>query len=205
MTRTATITRRCFVAIALPDDVSKGLARAQSRLKRTGIRNIKWMRPENIHLTLAFLGNIPLDRIRDAAGAVDAAVLGHTPFEAEATQLGCFGKRGAPRVIWSGIEAGRQELISLQASLAKALRLNGFELEKRDYSPHLTLARIRVPRRNAELVDHLEHDSHRDFGIIPVKTLLLMESILHPEGPEYVILHAADLQHAASSSCELAE
>jgi len=194
MTRIATITRRCFVAIALPEEVLKSLARAQSRLKRTGIRNVKWMRPENIHLTLAFLGNIPLPRVHDAAGAVDAAVLGHSPFEAEAIRLGHFGKRGAPRVIWTGIQAGRNELIALQASLSDALRRNGFDLEERAFSPHLTIARVRVPKRNPQLIHHLQTDNHQEFGRFPVTQLLLMESILHPERPEYTVLHAAPLQ-----------
>jgi 2'-5' RNA ligase len=199
MTNPPTITRRCFIAVALPEQVQKNLARAQSRLNRMGIRKVKWMSPKAIHLTLAFLGNILIDRVHDAAAAVDTAVLSHAPFEAEATQLGYFGKRGAPRVIWTGIAAGRDELISLQASLADSLTLKGFELEERAFSPHLTIARIKIPKRSPELVDHLENDAHQKFGTIPVTRVHLIESILHPEGPEYVVLHTSDLRRAKSS------
>ena len=197
--RKATITRRCFIAITVPESVRTQIQRAQSRMKRGGFK-ASYVRPANIHLTLAFLGDVLLDRIHNAAGAVDAGVLGHAPFSLEAAQLGYFGKRGSPRAIWSHIEGDVDRLRALQADLTEALILNAFPLDGRKFMPHLTMARIRTPKRNVPLVDHLKNDAHQKFGTIPVTQLLLIESILHPEGPEYVVLHASDLRRAESSS-----
>ncbi len=192
MTKPATITRRCFIAIGIPDDVQKQLKRAQIRLKQAQFK-LSYVHPENMHLTLAFLGDVLTSRIQDAAGAVGTAVLGSGPFQLEAHQLGYFGKRGSPRAIWSQIDGDLDQLIDLQKRLTDALVQNGFPLEGRKFRPHLTLARIRRPKRNLPLVDHLENDKHQYFGEIPVNELLLIESILHPDGPEYHILHTADL------------
>jgi len=153
-----------------------------------------YVRPANIHLTLAFLGDVLMSRIHDAAGALDTAVLEHAPFDVEAAQLGYFGKRGSPRAIWSNIVGDLDRLTALQASLTEALMFNEFPVESRQFKPHLTIARIRKPKRDLPLVGHLEQDTHQHFGVIPVQKLLLIESTLHPEGPEYNILHAARLR-----------
>ena len=188
----ATITRRCFIAIALPNEVKQSLARAQSRLRHADFK-VSFVPPANMHLTLSFLGDVLLSRIHDVAGAVDTAVLGHAPFAVKAAQLGYFGKRGSPRAIWSHISHDSEALIALQTSLAKALSLNGFPTEDRRFRPHLTIARIRIPKRNLPLVEHLEHDAHQEFGMIPVTHLHLIQSILQPTGVEYAILHTAPL------------
>ena len=193
MTRKATITRRCFIAIEVPEAVKKSLSRAQARLKQTDLR-ASYVRSANIHLTLAFLGDVLMSRIHDAAGALETAVLGHRPFDVEASQLGYFGKRGSPRAIWSHIGGNEDALRALQANLKEKLIESGFPMEQRRFTPHLTIARIRIPKRNLQLVDHLENDTHQKFGLIEVRELLLLESTLLPEGPEYHILHAATLR-----------
>ncbi len=190
--RKATITRRCFVAIAIPDEVRAQLKRAQSRLKRLNIR-ARWIPEENIHLTLAFLGDVPLDRIHYAAGAIDAACADHAPFTTEATQLGYFGRRGRPRTIWSGVASGAEAITAIQSSIAEALTWNGFDLEQRPFTPHITIARIKLPKRKPDLVSHIEHDAHQCFGAIPVTQVLLMQSVLHATGPEHIMLHASRL------------
>ena len=191
--RQATITRRCFIAIALPNELKQSLARAQSRLRHADFK-VSFVPPANMHLTLSFLGDVLLSRIHDVAGAVDTAVLGHPPFALDAAQLGYFGKRGSPRAIWSHVGNGTDALITLQASLSEALTLNGFPMEEHRFRPHLTIARIRIPKRNLQLVEHLEHDAHQGFGTIPVTHLHLIQSILRPAGVEYAILHSAPLR-----------
>lgn len=162
-------------------------------MKRAGFK-ASYVQPVNIHLTLAFLGDVLIDRIHDAAGAVDTAVLGHQSFCVEAAKLGYFGKRGSPRAIWSHLEGEEDLLRALQTDLTEALILNDFPVEGRRFMPHLTIARIRTPKRNLPLVDHLENDDHQEFGAIPVTEALLIQSILHPTGPEYCVLHASPLQ-----------
>ncbi len=102
-TRTATITRRCFVAIALPNEVQQSLARAQTRLKRTGLK-AKWVPPENIHLTLAFLGDVLLDRIKrrglEFEQDMDSAYLRELA-EIEVAEPSKAIKRIAKKVNWS--------------------------------------------------------------------------------------------------------
>ena len=137
---------RCFIAIELDEAVRKELDRLQNRLQRrlnSLDTSIKWVRPENIHLTLKFLGDVQDDVIADICSAVSMAVAGVVPFDFELANCGCFPPGGSARVLWTGITDGSKELQSLQTAVENHLEMLDFPPEGRKFTPHLTLARIK--------------------------------------------------------------
>lgn len=139
---------RLFIAVDLSDDARQAMAVEQKRmaaaLGEAGAL-MKWVRPEQAHVTLVFLGDTDeggVPSIVEAVGRdVDAA-----PFDMHLCGAGVFPPRGAPRALWIGVSAGGPALIGLQRELALRLANLGLEIEARDFHPHLTLARWRSSR-----------------------------------------------------------
>jgi 2'-5' RNA ligase len=135
---------RTFLALELPDTVRNILRRRIERLTRM-IPEVRWVDPEGLHVTLAFLGELDDEKL-DAATQAAATVAGvHAPFSLRLAGLGTFGSAHAPRVIWVGLAGEKAHLLSLQAAVADDLAARGFPREERPFSPHLTLARIKRP------------------------------------------------------------
>jgi 2'-5' RNA ligase len=189
---------RLFVAVEISDEVRRSLAAAQSRLRRTPAR-VGWVAPENIHLTLAFLGDVGADRIASLAAALDGVGREFAPFGYTVAGLGCFGSRRAPRVLWAGVSHGAEDLVRLQAQTAVALRALDVRLEDRPFSPHLTIGRVRSSRGAERLGPLLEAGAGEVFGTVDVARLLLMRSELRPQGPVYTVTHEASF--AAVPAC----
>src|ERR687894_2751667 len=132
---------RAFVAVFPPSEVRRE-ALAWARRWSSDDR-VRWTRPENVHLTLKFLGDVraeSLDGIRVALGEVCAE---HAPFDAVLAELGAFPSARLAKILWVGVGAGSERLRSLAADVDDALASLGFEREKRPYVPHLTLGRMR--------------------------------------------------------------
>ena len=114
----------------------------QRELKGRGLHNLRWVRPEGIHLTLKFLGETPPDKVPAIEEALAAACQGVPAFAFTVGRLGTFGDRRGPRVIWVDVGGEREAMARLQERVEQRLEGLGFPREKRAFSPHLTLARV---------------------------------------------------------------
>jgi 2'-5' RNA ligase len=174
---------RLFVAIELPDDLRVRLSEMQRALGCESLP-VRWVRPEGIHLTLKFLGEVPQDSIDAIGSALARAAMHHAPFRLEGRGIGTFPERGRPRVIWVGLLGDVERIVALARSVEEALAPLGFPPEARRFSPHLTLGRFRgSPHADWRLL--LERSSGAPFGSFGVDGFSLFESRLKPEGAEY--------------------
>jgi len=189
---------RSFVAIELPEEAKKGLARLRRELERDEHRFVKWVDPGGIHLTLKFLGNVPSKRAAEITEAVAKAMQGVSPFHLEIHGMGAFPSLKQPRVLWVGIEGEVDKLTRLQQSIDCALAALGFAKEERPFVPHLTLARVREGASPAdrkgfgELVGAaIFEEKYR----IEVEAVRLMRSQLTPAGAIYSCISMVGLGH----------
>ena len=176
---------RLFLAIELPGEVRKAVGALQPRLaaRASGWR---WARPDGIHLTLRFLGEV--DDAADAGlrGTWRGIVASAPPFAVAVGGLGAFPPRGRPRILWVGVreEPDRGQLASLASDLETAARRAGFPPEPRAFRPHLTIARARSD--GAVVLPDLHDEGCA--GRIAVNEVVLFESHLEPQGARYVAL-----------------
>jgi len=185
---------RLFIAADLPDAVREAIAREQkgmaAAIGRSG-SSLRWVKPEHAHLTLVFIGNVEDARVPavvDAVGReIDAA-----PFDVVFQGPGVFPPRGAPRVLWIGVDAGARELIALEQTLASRVTALGLPLEDRAFHPHLTLARWRESRP-ADRARALDSAPRGIVARARVDGATLYQSRLSPSGPSYTALARATL------------
>jgi len=188
---------RSFIAIELPQNVKHGLAKLISELEKTEHPFVKWANPEGIHLTLKFLGNIPLKQVDEISKAIEKAARGILPFHLEVSGLGAFPNLKQPRVLWVGIKGEIDNLLSFQQNIDSALAPLGFVAEKRPFTPHLTLARLREGASLAErkgFANLVLSTSFESSYPLDVETISFMRSQLTPEGAIYTRLFAVKLQ-----------
>jgi RNA 2',3'-cyclic 3'-phosphodiesterase len=182
---------RAFIAIDLDPEI-KGSLHSLVRDLRATRADIRWVSDEGMHLTLKFLG--PIDETQ-ALGVKeilkDAAALHHA-FPLRLEGAGAFPDETRPRVLWVGF-AAEPELLALQTDLDTALEARGFERERRAFTPHLTLGRVKGPERVAKAMTELLKRREETFGAMTVRKVTLFESLLHPEGAEYRIVFEAAL------------
>jgi len=183
---------RLFVALDLPLDVRERLAAVQDRLRRTHA-DVSWVRVENLHITLKFLGETEekrLDQIRDVLAEVARAC---APFPLQVTGVGSFGGR-TPRVVWAGVSEGADHLTRLAGQVESALARVGFPKEKRSFSAHLTLGRVRSPKNAEALLAALHEFRAEKFGTLAATEFQLMQSELRPTGSVYTMLERFPLK-----------
>lgn len=145
----------------------------------------RWVLPEKLHLTLAFLGPVPDERLAVVVRAVEQGARGHAPFTLRVRGAGTFGGRARARVLWAGIDA--PGLVELQAAIDGRLREAGFELEERPFKPHLTLARARERHGDPGLAAAADLMDDLDLGQVKVKEVEVVESHLSPKGARYEV------------------
>jgi 2'-5' RNA ligase len=173
---------RAFIAIDLPDSIHSALVEKQAAL-RPACPDARWTRPEGIHLTLKFLGQINDVQVERVTGAL--ASLGRfEAFWVEVKGFGFFPDARRPRVFWVGLEAP-PELSELATRVEALMEGIGFPREQRVFTPHLTLARFQVPRPQPALRELLNQQGELDLGRFEVSELFLFESKLSPRGAEY--------------------
>ncbi len=139
---------RLFVACELPDEVLSALGQLQDDLQLAGAEQVRWVRPEGIHLTLKFLGNVEAALVDDVTASLSACIEPFV-FRVRPDRLGGFGGRRL-RVVWLGLDGQTQELADLAKTVERALEPLGFPAERRPFAPHLTLARVREQASRAE-------------------------------------------------------
>ncbi|MEE8471582.1 MAG: RNA 2',3'-cyclic phosphodiesterase [Dehalococcoidia bacterium] len=145
-------TVRCFIAIELPPEAKRALARLQDSLKQGVGPGVRWADPEGVHLTLKFLGQVDARRLPEIAEAMARSARGFTPFSLELAGTGVFPNPSRPRVAWVGFRGDTERLVRLQKEIESSLVPLGFPREARGFTPHLTLARLRqgTPPREQE-------------------------------------------------------
>ena len=173
---------RAFVAVFPPPEVREALAGAARELPVAG--PVRWVRPENVHLTLKFLGDVSKEDLLDrVAGAVEAVCGRHEPFAAEPSAFGAFPSAKRARILWAGIEGGSDRLRALAEDVESSMEALGFEREDRTYMPHLTLGRARARPVVLEAVE-------TPFTVpnFSVQNMELVQSVLGGAGVTYSTL-----------------
>ena len=188
---------RLFVALELPAPVLAALERIQDDLRADrSARAVRWTRPEGIHLTLKFLGETPAARLEAIQAGVRAAAGEHGPLRLRAGGLGCFPNPRAPRVIWVGLGGDLDALGALQGAVEAAIAPLGFPTERRPFSPHLTLGRVRQDASPADvraLGALVERTAIGTIGEWQAAAVSLMRSELGRDGARYTCLLSAPL------------
>ena len=183
---------RCFVALNLPPELKGRLAELEARLKEARA-DVSWVKPENIHLTLKFLGGVEETRIPLIKRAIQEGLRGGGPLVLSLAGLGVFPNPRSPRVIWVGVEGDTERMEKLQKRLEQALEGVGFPREARSFSPHMTLGRMRSRQGTAGLMELVERLGEYRAGSIEAESIELMRSQLHPAGAIYTILESFPL------------
>ncbi len=173
---------RVFVAIELPEGLREVLAAEQARF-RNAAADGRWTRPEGIHLTMKFLGEVPDDQVVRIKRAL-AGIGRFEPFTVQVKGFGFFPDAQRPHVFYAGIDAPPR-LAQLAARVEAALAPLGFPPEKRAFSPHLTLVRFKVSRQQPRLQSLLAERGDTSLGEFDVSEFFLWESKLTPQGAQY--------------------
>lgn len=183
-------TIRTFVAIEIPDSLLEQISDVQKQLKKHNER-IKWTRPESIHLTLKFLGNVEEDRIAAIAQTLQEVASEFQPFRCPVKNVGAFPNPRRPRVVWIGIEDTEDTLVKLAENSDDALNSLGFSKENRKFKPHLTIGRVKsaVSRKFTESIQNIAFQS----DAIEIKEMVIMRSDLKPTGAIYTPLNKIKL------------
>ncbi len=179
---------RVFIAIELPHNVRIRLAEHINTLRHS-IPEVRasWSREDNLHLTLKFLGDIPVANVEKLSAAASTAASKVEPFEIFVEDCGAFPERGQPRVLWIGIDDPSGKLSELNRALEDECANAGFAREARAFHPHLTIARIRQPHGSRQLAAmHTEIGFNRE--ITSVSELAVIRSELSSEGSRHTII-----------------
>jgi 2'-5' RNA ligase len=188
---------RAFIAIEIPLEIKKEIAAEVANLHNGTGRAVRWVAPENIHLTLKFLGEISPASVELLSQALQAECDQHIPFDITVSGLGCFPNSHRPRIIWIGLSIP-PELNRLQHKLETATTRMGYTAEDKPFSPHLTVGRVREQATPAELnaihstLDKLHVGS---LGTFTAQSVHLFKSELKPAGPVYTSLFSARLDN----------
>ncbi|MFC1738404.1 RNA 2',3'-cyclic phosphodiesterase [Planctomycetota bacterium] len=187
---------RVFIAIDINNEIRAAISDLQQKLKADADikkHDVKWVRPENIHLTLKFLGETTDTQLLDVCNAVEQAVAGENGFHLEIASVGYFGG-GSARVLWVGTRPESDELCRLQKKIEEQLSQVGWPKEKRSFTGHLTLCRIKNTNAGAKLAQISEKYSDYNLGTISVDSVKVYQSRLTPKGPIYNMLGNYKLQ-----------
>ena len=176
---------RLFVALEIPTNVRENLAALLQSLRAIS-REPKWVRPQNLHVTLKFLGEVgdsKVDTVRVALSGIRSEQAVWLEFRG----VGFFPNAKHPRVFWAGIEAS-PNLKQLASDVESAMEKCGFPRESREFSPHLTLARFERQGLPEKLRDAVAENMQREFGKLRTNEFRLIQSKLKPTGAEYTTL-----------------
>lgn len=173
---------RLFAALWLPEPLAEAARRRLERL-RAGARGVRWVRPEQLHLTLKFLGETPGDRRPAVEGALAGAAAAGRPIDLRLTSGGVFPSGGPPRVLWLGAEPAG-ELAALAGAVDEALAPLGFPPESRPFRPHLTLGRAEP----GAVFDRAILAREMAEPPAVAGSLALVRSVLGPGGPQYTTI-----------------
>lgn len=193
---------RTFIAIDLPSRLQEALSRLEKELQEARAP-VTWVKPERIHLTLKFLGDVAPERIPEIQSRLDEVARKAPPFRLEPVGCGAFPTIRQMRVIWVGLEGDAMALSGLQQAVEAAMVQLGFKREERPFKPHLTLGRVKG-RQHLRLLQELllDRQSFRAEAF-DVTELVLYKSELRPEGAHYTPLSRKRLTKKENQPCRL--
>lgn len=188
---------RAFMGFKLPDEIISSINKIRESPEADQLK-IRWVRPENIHLTLKFFGDIIIEDIERIDRAIADAASRYAPISVFAKGIGVFPDMRRPRVVWTGIGGETDQVINFQKAIDKNLRQIGFPEEKRRFSGHLTLGRVKGKIDLQALSDILNRFKQFETNPFILDRIILFQSELKPSGPEYIRLASAELNLMAS-------
>ena len=194
---------RAFVALKLPDNLISSIKRIQNDLKLYRF-SVRWIRPEKMHLTLKFLGEITESDINDIGVAMNDCAVSYAPLSLSAKGIGIFPGIARPRIIWAGISGEASRLSDLLNDLENRFEEIHFKKEGRPFKGHLTLGRFREKADRGKLIDALKKFQSFESEIFVAGELYLYKSDLRPEGPVYTELLSVSLKLPVTGSGECA-
>jgi 2'-5' RNA ligase len=183
---------RTFIAIMLDASLHGRLTEVVESLATSGA-SIKWVSPENTHITLKFLGNVDEARLPEIFAACRRAADGPIPFDIEMKTVGCFPDSRRPKVVWLGIGKGVEKVKELNQSIEAELESVGFSLEERAFRAHLTIGRVKGRQGIPGFCHMLEDKSDVIIGSMRAEKISVMKSKTLPSGPVYTELEAIRL------------
>ena len=175
---------RLFVAVNIPEGLKEDIFLLQDEF-RGALADVKWLNKDKFHLTLKFLGETDEGYIESIAAVIEKSLEGISSFQLAFFGAGVFPSLDRPRVIWVGASLGKEILEKIAQNLDQNLQHLGYQPEKRGFSVHLTLGRFRSQKNKTALIKRMLASEKKEIGSFEIKTVDLMQSILHPEGPEY--------------------
>jgi len=181
---------RCFIAIDIDDKIRKAIADLQKQIaSKVSVKqgDLKWVEPNNIHLTLKFLGEISDKQLEEVKEITNTVAQAHQKFNLEIESVGSFGGRSA-KIVWVGAGNGTEALLALQKDLDDLLAQSGYPREEREFSAHLTLCRVNHPIAGLKMGEAIAQFSHLKLGSIAAESLCVYQSQLTPAGPTYTLL-----------------
>jgi RNA 2',3'-cyclic 3'-phosphodiesterase len=188
---------RTFLAVNISVAIRRRAVELQKKLRQSEV-DATWTEPENMHVTMQFLGDVDDALIPEVCQRVISTAAAFAPFQMSLAQAGAFPSLGRPRTVWIGVDEGHQELVDLQFALQESLVEMRFPRERRTYKPHLTIARIREggPRqqRLSELITHYEDFKTESCAVAEA---IIFSSYLERSGPTYQVMGRAPLHGTA--------
>lgn len=176
---------RTFIAIAIPEPVKSSIMAAVVQLRERN-RGVRWVKPEGLHVTLKFLGDIPEEAVAPLSADLDGTAGAFRPLSLSLAGFGSFPNTKRPRVVWVGLGGDTGDLAALARTIERICANHGVAPERRPFSGHITLGRLKTP-------------TVVDLGIGPVSgmfmasEILLYQSVLSPGGAQYTVLHRSGL------------
>jgi RNA 2',3'-cyclic 3'-phosphodiesterase len=184
---------RTFIAVDLGKSIRDRLVSLQERLAQTGAP-VKWVEIENLHVTLLFLGEVDPRDVPAVCRAAADVCKDHVPFMLSVQGVSCFGNPRRPRTLWVGTNTGSSELCTLHDALEPPLLdLGCYRREERQFTPHITIGRVKIDRPNDTLAAALTKLSDWQAGQVQVREILVLSSELTSDGPIYTVLSRAKL------------
>ncbi len=196
---------RAFVALEVSPEIKDELAKLQEELKPAGA-HVKWVKPQAMHLTLKFLGNISSDchsresgnpcQLTQIKSAIDTVASRHSKFDISLGQVGGFPKLEFPNILWVGIDNGCRDAEAIADNVEEELSKQDFQKEKRPFRAHLTLGRIKSPKKRKDLVLKIKALKFTPSATCTIDKITLFQSQLTPQGAVYTPLHHSSLRAA---------
>jgi len=181
---------RLFVACEVPEETRRAIGGVIEELRARSGTAVRWIRPEGVHVTLKFLGEVPIKQLPAIKLAVQEAVMVSSPFELEFSNIGTFGGREGLRIMWVGIAGDVLRLEKLVRDVNAALAVVGFEAERRPFRPHLTLGRVRdeIPTRQRAEIEVAVGKMDVPPATWRTNQVSLMRSRLTTTGAQYEVI-----------------
>lgn len=185
------MTKRLFIGV--PVSSTKAVQKVESwkNNSRMRLNKMSWVKPENWHITIYFLGDTPDEKVDLLKQLVDQSFAGTSAFQANLEGAGVFPNRRDPSVLWLGLN-GLQNILPAYKNLGSLLRQNGFSFDQKPLKPHLTIARMKFLADKA-IIDTLVNDYRQTvFDTVTIDKVVLFESVLTPQGPIYKALYSKE-------------